>query len=165
MRILAACLLIVSFGSPAAQTSHTLRGRYGEPDIERFTVAGDIGLTVEYGSDGLACQIVIERKQPLLHSEQVRDYMAPEVVSEVIDELVPPASRGRSINSILESMGCAEGRIEEAQGMLLRQGRKRFGPPDARVQRSIEAIGNLERLEMLSERLLDVSTWDELLAE
>lgn len=113
MRILAACLLIVSFGLPVAQTSHTLRGRYGEPDIERFTVGGDIGLTVEYGPDGLGCQIVIERKQPLLHSEKVHDYMAPEVVSEVIDELVPPASRGRSINSILESMGCAEGRIEE----------------------------------------------------
>jgi hypothetical protein len=113
MRILAACLLIVFFGLPVAQTSQTLRGRYGEPDIERFTAVEDIGLTVEYGSDGPACQIVIERKQPLLHSERVRDYMAPEVVSEVIDQLVPPASRGRRINSILESMGCAEGRIEE----------------------------------------------------
>ena len=117
MQILVVCLLIVSFSLPVGQTSPTLRGRYGEPDIERFTVAGDIGLTVEYGSDGLACQIVIERKQPLLHSEQVRNYMAPESVSEIIDELVPPASRGRSIDSILESMGCAEGRIEEYESV------------------------------------------------
>ena len=117
MQILFVCLLIVSFSLPVGQTSPTLRGRYGEPDIERFTVAGDIGLTVEYGSDGLACQIVIERKQPLLHSEQVRNYMAPESVSEIIDELVPPASRGRSIDSILESMGCAEGRIEEYENV------------------------------------------------
>lgn len=117
MQILVVCLLIVSFSLPVGQTSPTLRGRYGEPDIERFTVAGDIGLTVEYGSDGLACQIVIERKQPLLHSEQVRNYMAPESVSEIIDELVPPASRGRSIDSILESMGCAEGRIEEYENV------------------------------------------------
>jgi hypothetical protein len=51
-----ACLLIASFGLPAAQTSQTLRERYGEPDIERFTAARDIGLTVEYGSDALACQ-------------------------------------------------------------------------------------------------------------
>jgi hypothetical protein len=117
MQILVVCLLIVSFSLPVGQTSVTLRGRYGEPDIERFAVAGDIGLTVEYGSDGLACQIVIERKQPLLHSEQVRNYMAPESVSEIIDELVPPASRGRSIDSILESMGCAEGRIEEYENV------------------------------------------------
>jgi hypothetical protein len=119
MQILVVCLLIVSFSLPVGQTSQTLRGRYGEPDIERFTAAGDIGLTVEYGSDGLACQIVIERKQPLLHSEQVRNYMAPESVSEIIDELVPPASRGRSIGSMLESMGCAEGRIEEYENVWI----------------------------------------------
>jgi hypothetical protein len=118
-RIIATCLLIVSFSLPSAQTSKTLRDRYGEPDIERFTAAGDIGSTVEYGSDGQACQIVIERKQPLLHSEQVRNNMAPEEVSEIIDELVPPASRGRSINSILESMGCAEGRIEEYENVWI----------------------------------------------
>jgi hypothetical protein len=104
---------------PVGQTSQTLRGCYGEPDIERFTAAGDIGLTVEYGSDGLACQIVLERKQPLLHSEQVRNYMAPESVSEILDELVPPASRGRSIGSMLESMGCAEGRIEEYENVWI----------------------------------------------
>jgi hypothetical protein len=119
MQILVACLLIVSFSLPVGQTSQTLRGRYGEPDIERFTAAGDIGLTVEYGSDGLACQIVLERKQPLLHSEQVRNYMAPESVSEILDELVPPASRGRSIGSMLESMGCAEGRIEEYENVWI----------------------------------------------
>jgi len=119
MRILVACLLIVSFSLPVAQTSQTLRDRYGEPDIERFTAARDIGLTVEYGSDGLACQIVIERKQPLLHSEQARTYMAPEAVSEIIDGIAPPASRGRSINSLLESMGCAEGRVEEYENVWI----------------------------------------------
>jgi hypothetical protein len=45
--------------------------------------------------------------------------MAPEEVSEVIDELVPPASRGRSINSISESMGCAESRIEEYENVWI----------------------------------------------
>jgi hypothetical protein len=119
MRIFVACLLIASFGLPAGQTSQTLRDRYGEPDIERFTAAPDIGLTVEYGSDALACQIVIERKQPLPHSEQVGNYMAPEAVSEIIDELVPPASRGRSINSMIESMGCAEGRIVEYENVWI----------------------------------------------
>jgi hypothetical protein len=119
MRISVACLLIVATGLPMAQDSQKLRVRYGEPDIERFTVAGDIGLTVEYGSDGLACQIVIERKQPLLHSEQVGNYMAPEAVSEIIDELIPPASRGRSLYSMIESMGCAEGRIEEYENVWI----------------------------------------------
>lgn len=61
-----------------------------------------------------------------------------------------------------------EGRAKGvAQGMsktLLRQGRKRFGPPSEATVAAIEAITDLNRLEALSERLLDVSSWDELLA-
>ena len=45
--------------------------------------------------------------------------MEPEAVSEIIDELVPPASRGRSIDSILESMGCAKGHIEEYENVWI----------------------------------------------
>jgi hypothetical protein len=119
MRIPIARLLIVFLGLPAGQASQTLRDRYGEPDIERFTAARDIGLTVEFGSDGLACQVVIERKQPLVHPKQVGDYMAPEAVSQIIDELVPPVSRGRRIDLMLESMGCAEGRVEEYENVWI----------------------------------------------
>jgi hypothetical protein len=119
MRISVACLLIVATGLPMAQDSQKLRVRYGEPDIERFTVAGDIGLTVEYGSDGLACQMVIERKQPLLHSEQGLTYMSPEAVGVFVDEIVPPSSRGRELNTLLESMGCAEGRVQEYENVWI----------------------------------------------
>lgn len=119
MRILISPLLIVATGLLGAQTSQHLRVRYGEPDIERFIVASDIGLTVQYGSDGLACQMVIERKQPLLHSEQSLTYMSPEAVGELVDEVVPRSSRGRELNSILESMGCAEGRIQEYENVWI----------------------------------------------
>jgi hypothetical protein len=112
MRILVVFLLVAAslFVAPKSQQLHV---RYGEPDVERFTAGDDIGLTVEYGSDGLACQIVLERKQPVLHGQQEPKYMRPEVVDQIIDEIIPSASRGRSVNKILESMGCAEGRVEE----------------------------------------------------
>src|ERR1700756_4491098 len=45
--------------------------------------------------------------------------MAPETVSEIIDELVPWASRGRSVNLMLESMGCADGRVEENENVWI----------------------------------------------
>ena len=67
------------------QSSHELRSRYGEPDVERFTPDPDVGLTVEYGSDGLACQIVIERKQNLLHGQQEQKYMSPDLASRLVD--------------------------------------------------------------------------------
>jgi hypothetical protein len=60
--------------------------------------------------------------------------------------------------------GVAKGRTDEARRLLLRQGRKRFGTPDSETAAAVEAINNLDRLEELSERLLDVSSWEELLA-
>jgi hypothetical protein len=119
MRVLIACLLLVSMGLPLAQSSRDLRSRFGEPDVERYSATNDIGLTVEYGSDGLACQIVIERKQALLHGNQEQQYMLPEAVSALIDEIVPPASRGHHINTLLESMGCAERRVDEYENVWI----------------------------------------------
>ena len=119
MRILLAYLLIVSASFSLTQSSQGLRSRYGEPDIERFTPAPDIGLMVEYGSDGLACQIVIERKQSLLHVPQTEKYMKPEIVSELIDKIVPSPSRGKEIGSFLESMGCVEGRGQEHENVWI----------------------------------------------
>jgi hypothetical protein len=37
-----------------------LASRYGEPDVERFTARPGIAVTVEYGSDRLVCQALIE---------------------------------------------------------------------------------------------------------
>jgi hypothetical protein len=46
----------------------------------------------------------------------------------------------------------------------LRLGRKRFGEADETTRQRIEAIRDIDALEKLSERLLEVSSWDELLA-
>jgi hypothetical protein len=53
---------------------------------------------------------------------------------------------------------------EEAKKILMLQGRKRFGPPNARTNAALERIKGLDRLERLTERLSDVSSWEELLA-
>ena len=60
--------------------------------------------------------------------------------------------------------GRAKGRAEEARRILLRIGRKSLGQPDAATLASIEAIQDVERLEELTERLLEVASWPELLA-
>jgi hypothetical protein len=59
--------------------------------------------------------------------------------------------------------GRAMGAVEEAKKTLLRQGRKKFGPPGEKVESEIAALGDLERLHDLIDRILDVSSWDELL--
>jgi hypothetical protein len=57
-----------------------------------------------------------------------------------------------------------EGRADEARRLLLRQGRKRFGEPTTDLAGQLQAIADLERLERLSERLLDAASWQDLLA-
>jgi len=56
-----------------------------------------------------------------------------------------------------------EGHALGAQRMLLRQGRKRFGEPDEATRLVLQRILDMDRLERLSERLLEVSIWQELL--
>ena len=60
--------------------------------------------------------------------------------------------------------GRLEGAVDEARETLLRQGRKKLGPPSEAVEARITALGDLERLNHLLDRILEVSTWDELLA-
>jgi predicted transposase YdaD len=64
---------------------------------------------------------------------------------------------------ILEE-GEARGEARGERKLLLRQGEKRFGSPDAQVLAILESIDSPERLEQLGLRLLEVESWKELLA-
>lgn len=55
-------------------------------------------------------------------------------------------------------------RAEAMQTLLLRLGRKRFGPEDAGTVAALEAILDVERLQDLGDRLLDANSWQDLLA-
>jgi uncharacterized protein DUF4351 len=54
------------------------------------------------------------------------------------------------------------GRIHEAQALLLRMGRKRFGPPVLEIESRIRSIQDLKELEKLITRLLEVASWQDL---
>ena len=58
--------------------------------------------------------------------------------------------------------GIEQGRATEARTLIQRLGTKRFGAPDPAVEASLVAADIL-RLEALSERLLEVESWQELL--
>jgi hypothetical protein len=58
----------------------------------------------------------------------------------------------------------AKGRVEGAREILIFLGRKKLGPPDEQAGAEIAALTDLDRLHDLVDRVLDVATWDELLA-
>ena len=59
--------------------------------------------------------------------------------------------------------GKAEGAVEEARNALLRLGRKKLGEPDERVLSLVAALGDLDRLNLLLDALLEAARWDDLL--
>jgi predicted transposase YdaD len=69
-----------------------------------------------------------------------------------------------STYQLIVSRGEAKGKLEEARKLLLRQGRKKFGEPDSTTLSAVESVTDLGRLEALSDHLLDVDSWQALLA-
>ena len=60
--------------------------------------------------------------------------------------------------------GLTEGCIKGEQRLLLRLGRKRLGQPDEATIAALHAIKDLDRLERLGDAVIDVGSWQELLA-
>jgi hypothetical protein len=102
MRILPVCSLLLASVFSTPQTLSQLRSLYGSPDRERFAVPPDINVTVEYGSDGRAYHAFIETLMepggsPLASSDQL---------ARVLDELVPPNTRGAGSPAQVTHSGC-----------------------------------------------------------
>ncbi len=63
-----------------------------------------------------------------------------------------------------KTLGRIEGVVEHARATLLRQGWKKLGPPSERIAAEIAAMDDVDCLNDLLDRILDVATWDELMA-
>ena len=103
----------------AAQTSHEFHSKYGEPDIERFIARPGIGLTVEFGSDGLACQELLEPPQPLLHGEEPASFMSSDAVTEVLEEIAPAGLRGKETSKRITMSGCNKFEVVEYENLSI----------------------------------------------
>src|SRR5215472_14847069 len=112
MRILIGSL-VVTASVLLSQSSQDFHNRYGEPDRERFAARPGITLTVEYGSDHLACYALIDPPRSLTSSEENVPLMSSEGVSEVLEEVAPVAMRGKEINTVFFVSGCNEARTTD----------------------------------------------------
>ena len=113
MRILVGCLLVAAVSVVLTQSSQEFHSRYGEPNMERFTARPGISLAVEYGSDHLVCQVLIEPPQSLIHQEEQARLMSSEGVSEVLEEVAPASTRGKEVNSSVLVSGCNYARLTD----------------------------------------------------
>ena len=128
MHILVRSLLVAAAGFVLTPSSQDLHNRYGEPDTERFIVRPGISLTAQYGSDHLACQILIEPPQSLIHQEEQPPLMSSDGVSEVLEEIAPASMRGNEIFNSISSMGCSEVRITEYDNIAISRSTQTCNP-------------------------------------
>jgi predicted transposase YdaD len=61
------------------------------------------------------------------------------------------------------TQGKIEGQIEEARKILLLQGRNRFGEASPEAEAAVQALTDVQKLEELIVRVLETSSWQELL--
>jgi hypothetical protein len=60
--------------------------------------------------------------------------------------------------------GRHEGRIEALREIIIRIGKKRFDSTNADAEAELQAIRDVERLQIYSDRILEAASWAELLA-
>jgi len=68
-----------------------------------------------------------------------------------------------SAYQLILNEGMEKGQILHGHRTLLRQGKRRFGPPSAANKAALLAITNLARLDRMTDAILIVANWDELL--
>ena len=86
MRIVSALFAILAFAAAAPQDTLDLHMRYGQPDLERFSIRPDVTLTAEYGSDGKACVLSVKPRHGLI---------AMDTALDTLSEVAPPDLRGK----------------------------------------------------------------------
>ena len=94
--ILAALGTLVCFGTNTAQTANEMRQKYGSPDDKgHYLVRPEIGMSVSFAKDGQACKLLIKSRPHMGREESFSEGLDSEMVSQIIDELVPISLRGR----------------------------------------------------------------------
>src|ERR1700748_3850325 len=84
------------------QDSSTLRAKYGEPVArETFQVRPNIEAVVNYGTGHQVCKIALPPGSYL----NLPGFASAQEVDQVIDELVPPATRGKGGSRAIASAG------------------------------------------------------------
>jgi predicted transposase YdaD len=70
----------------------------------------------------------------------------------------------KEIGDEIRSEGEKNGRMAGIRQTILSQGRRKFGPPSPEVEVALEGIADQAKLASLSDRLVDVSSWEDLFA-
>jgi hypothetical protein len=154
--------VVFGIGDPMTEILH-LDAQAGASATKHLDVlAYNVLLHRQYGVPVHSCVLLLRSQAEHPNMTGLR-LKSPDEVRQLFQGASIAMRESVTFQAILEE-GEQTGRIKELHRMILRQGRVRFGEADEAVRQQIEAMRDIERLEDLSERLLFVSNWDELMA-
>jgi hypothetical protein len=113
MRCLTLLFLCLTAGSAIAQNTIELTAQYGPPEAESYQVAEGVTLTVTYGKDRQACQLVLQPRSGASTST------SSAVIDKLVDQLVPPRDRKGKPQQMLQQNGCAAAISEQYENVLI----------------------------------------------
>lgn len=117
-----------------AQSASELKARYGDPDVERFLVRPGITLTVRYAADQTPCEMLIGPMRSIIPRNEAAIYMRPEVMTEIIDEVLPEANRGKLLRSFVTKSGCNEIETKEHENVTIIRFRHKCDLPNPKIE-------------------------------
>jgi len=127
---------------PAIKLNATdLHSRYGDPDVQRFVVRPGITLMVAYGTDQAACQMVVEPTRSIIPRDEPAKYVRPEIVTEIIDEVLLDADRGKLLLRVVTKSGCNDHEIINYENVTVSRFRHNCSLPNP----EIEGAANVSR--------------------
>ncbi|MFN2453183.1 MAG: hypothetical protein ABR577_03085 [Pyrinomonadaceae bacterium] len=110
-------VLLVS-AAAFAQSSGDLRNKYGIPS-EAYEVRPNVLMTVVFGADGQACEMVIEARHTSKDGVNGNSLIPSSVAEEILKEVVPTEKRGKRGRSITFSGGCSSMTGEEYENVSI----------------------------------------------
>jgi len=139
LRFAFGCLLFAAWGVPLNPGSASFHRWYGEPTLERFAARPRINVTVEYGPDRLACEVRISPARSLVEEERLQaavrgqhptelssgemlSRMSPVDVTDLIDQIAPPAMRGKSFGPVQMQASCGALEFENYENVRIGRG-------------------------------------------
>jgi hypothetical protein len=120
--------------APAIELTATDLHTYGDPDVERFIVRPGVTLMVAYGTDQAACQMVVKPTRSILPHDEPAEYMRPEVVTEILDEVLPDAGRGELLLRVVTKSGCNDYETVDYQGVTVSRFRHKCRLPNPEIE-------------------------------
>ncbi len=133
-RTLLVLFLVLPSVVATAQSAGELKARYGDPDVERFLARPGITLMVRYADDRSACEMLIAPMRSIIPRNEAGTYMRPEVVTEIIDEVLPEANRGNLLRSLVTKSGCNDFETKEYENVTINRFRHECDPPNPEIE-------------------------------